>query len=421
MSILNPFSDDFKKSSFIINEDVFENIIIEKSDIDKFHYFKHQSKGLIKHFILKNGVQRQKSCDVTLIKKEDGMFTPRFNFYIWNTTKKTKEEFDRGEINKSFIKSNINLDDCYQEFLTLLDFLRSFDGIEIGDTAFQVVDKNAFFLNFKTQEEAQKIKDLSRIISEGNISEENIKKSLLDNRKQVLEEFKILLEYKNYWNTYYENNKKDIKGVGEEAVWHHFLKKYDWILGLNVDIRFIREFVDEANAGIPDTTGKGSPKTDQIGWSDYTTLIEFKTPNTHIFTEKKSETARANTWSFSSSFIDGVSQCLAQKTDWEKSHKSKDLINKKEEIIDQTKTRTVDPKSIFLIGSKFREISEISLNPEIITKRDTFERFRRNNRNVEIITFDELYERAYFVVYNKKSHNLEIKDEAEVKLENIPF
>ncbi len=420
MSNLNPFSDDFKKSSFTINEDVFENIIIENSVIDKFYYFKHQSKGLIKHFILKKGVQCQKSCDVALIKKENGMLTPRFNFYIWNTTKKVKEEFDRGEINKSFIKSNISLDDCYQEFLTLLDFFGSFNGVEIGDTAFQVVDKNAFLHNFKTQEEAQKIKDLSQILSEGNISEEDIKKALLDNRKQVLEEFKRLLEDKNYWNTYHDKN-KDIKGTGEEAVWHYFLKKYDWILGLNVDIRFIREFIDEADAGIPNTIGKGNPEADQIGWSDYTTLIEFKTSNTNIFTEKKKNTSRANTWSFSSYFIDGVSQCLAQKTDWEKCHRSKDLISGKEEIIDQNKIRTVDPKSIFLIGSKFREISEISLNPEIITKRDTFERFRRNNRNVEIITFDELYERAYFVVYNKKPLDLEIKDKLEVKLEDLPF
>jgi len=414
MTNLNPFSDEFTKSSFIINEDNFEDISIEDSKIDRFYYFKNNKKGLIKHFILKKKFQTQKSCDVTLIKKESGNFTPRFNFYIWDITKKSKKQFTRKDINQNFIKSNIDLDDCYEELLALLDFLKSFESIEIGNTSFKVVDKNKFILDFKTQEEAQKIKDLSNIFLEGNISEEDVIKAFQDNRKKTLKEFKTLLEEPEYWSTYLENKKADIKGAGEEAVWHHFLKSNNWILGLNIDIRFIREFVNEVNTGIPDTTGKGSPKTDQIGWSDYTTLIEFKTPNTDIFTTiKRLTTARTNTWSFSDYFIDGVSQCLAQKFDWDKSHKCKDLVSNNHEVIDQRKTRTVDPKSIFIIGSKFREFSEHLTNPDIITKRDTFERFRRNNRNVEIITFDELYERAYFIVYNEKPLNLVINDQTE--------
>lgn len=35
-------------------------------------------------------------------------------------------------------------------------------------------------------------------------------------------------------------------------------------------------------------------------------------------------------------------------------------------------------------------------------KSDCFERFRRDIRNVEIITFDELFERAYHIVYSEK-------------------
>ena len=421
MIALNPFTDEFTSLSFIINEDNFEDISIEDSAIDKFYYFKNKQKGLIKHFILKKGSRAQKSCDVTLIKQDSGKFTPRFNFYIWDITKKSKKEFERKELNQNFIKSNISLNDCYQEFLALLDFLKSFENIEIGDTSFKVVDKNKFILNFKTQEEVQKIKDLSQIFLEGDISEEDVIKALSDNRKKNLEEFRTLLQDTSYWNIYFENNKADIKGTGEEAVWHHFLKSNDWIIGLNVDIRFIKEFVDEVNTGIPDTTGKGSPNTDQIGWSDYTTLIEFKTPNTDIFTKPKKSTSRANTWSFSDSFIDGISQCLAQKFDWDKTHKTKDLLNNSQKIIDQNKTRTVDPKSIFIIGSKSREFSENSTNTNIITKRDTFERFRRNNRNVEIITFDELYERAYFIVYNEKTLDLDkITDNSIINPKYLP-
>ena len=37
-----------------------------------------------------------------------------------------------------------------------------------------------------------------------------------------------------------------------------------------------------------------------------------------------------------------------------------------------------------------------------ITKTKTLERFRRNSRNVDVLTYDELFERAYNIVYSKK-------------------
>lgn len=38
-------------------------------------------------------------------------------------------------------------------------------------------------------------------------------------------------------------------------------------------------------------------------------------------------------------------------------------------------------------------------------KRKTLELFRRDSRNVEIITYDELLERASFIVLNEHSTN----------------
>ena len=99
---------------------------------------------------------------------------------------------------------------------------------------------------------------------------------------------------------------------GDEAVWHHFLKENSWILGLNADLRFISDFVDEAKVGIEDSSGKSSPKVDMLGVSHYTTLVELKTPETMIFKKEKGARSRTNTWEFSSDFISGISQCLVQ-------------------------------------------------------------------------------------------------------------
>jgi len=57
-----------------------------------------------------------------------------------------------------------------------------------------------------------------------------------------------------------------------------------------------------------------------------------------------------------------------------------------------------DSKTILLIGS-WSEVED-TLEPEgvKIIKKKTFELFRRDSRNVEIITYDELYKRAQFIV-----------------------
>jgi len=51
----------------------------------------------------------------------------------------------------------------------------------------------------------------------------------------------------------------------------------------------------------------------------------------------------------------------------------------------------VKPKGIIVIGC----LSEVKEDPD---KRSTFELFRQSVHGVEIITFDELYERARFIV-----------------------
>ena len=94
---------------------------------------------------------------------------------------------------------------------------------------------------------------------------------------------------------------------------------------------------------------------------------------------------------------------IGQKSDWDKFHKNKNIVDANDKVINQDISRTVDPKTIFLIGNKTQEFSETSTNIDVFTKRDTFQRFRRNNRNLDIVTFDELYKRAYFIVYNKRS------------------
>ena len=201
-------------------------------------------------------------------------------------------------------------------------------------------------------------------------------------------------------NGLYREQHDNVKGQSEEAVWQHFLSTNAWILGLNVDIRFLQELMPEVHIGISDIRGQGGSKADILAIHDYTVLIELKKPSTKIFTDSKSDTARAGTWSFSRDFIDGISQCLAQKNQWLTSfeQKTKDITWNNGVSI-----RNIDPKVIFIIGNKTEEFPQDSLDQNIYSKRDTFESFRRNSRNVDIITYDELYKRAAAIVHGKSN------------------
>ena len=167
-----------------------------------------------------------------------------------------------------------------------------------------------------------------------------------------------------------------------------------------LDIKFIRDFFDEQKLGVENSKGKGSPKGDILGISDYTTLIELKHSNTQIFKKEKNK-SRANTWDFTPDFIEGISQCLAQKFTLDRNYDSKEFINDEEIRIDKNKTLTIDPKTVFVIGNRRNEFPH-NLVDGNYTKSETFELFRRNNRNIDIITFDELFERAYHIVFSER-------------------
>jgi hypothetical protein len=58
------------------------------------------------------------------------------------------------------------------------------------------------------------------------------------------------------------------------------------------------------------------------------------------------------------------------------------------------------PKSYLVIGSMGEFVSEHGVNKD---KLRSFELLRKNTSNPEIITFDELYERARFIVHHNQS------------------
>ncbi|WP_457584101.1 Shedu anti-phage system protein SduA domain-containing protein [Ensifer canadensis] len=62
--------------------------------------------------------------------------------------------------------------------------------------------------------------------------------------------------------------------------------------------------------------------------------------------------------------------------------------------------RTRDPKAILVIG-RGAEIEGVGTARDAEVRRDTFELFRRHTRSLDIVTFDELLERARFITRDR--------------------
>ncbi len=201
--------------------------------------------------------------------------------------------------------------------------------------------------------------------------------NLILGRRQALETFEAQLA----------------KGDWAEAGWQDFFERQSWVFGYGLDYRVMRPFDREMVVGIGGTDNREKPTVDYLmNFTDYSVLVEVKRPDTPIFQQRRS--GRSGTWRFSNEFMDAVSQVLEQKAEWLAQVQSRQHYDKSGTR--QLTTRARDPKAILVIGQG-AEIEGTGNIRDAEVRRDTFELFRRDTRNLDIVTFDELLERASFI------------------------
>lgn len=240
------------------------------------------------------------------------------------------------------------------------------------------------------RKDGQKI--IEELINSGIITSTDIVN--IGYRKKQLEIFDKLLNQANYFVTYISENK--LKDTRHESAWQHFFQSNDWIFGYGLDYRFLGILQKEAHVSSTDVAGKGDVINDfLLGCNKFTVLVELKRHDTPLFGKDKN---RSNSWTLSDDLISGLSQILEQKASWQvfaETNASGNFDDKGNLI----KQKTVDPKSILVIGSTKQFNGD---NKENQIKAKTFELFRRDSRNIEILTYDELYERAKFIIEHKQ-------------------
>jgi len=291
----------------------------------------------------------------------------------------------------------------FKQIIGYLQLLSELNLADVNERRIALADDNLPNLDDETKKKIKTLllrKDGQQIIEEalasGIITSTDIVN--IGYRKKQLEIFDRLINQADYFAIYISENK--LTDIRHESVWQHFFNSNDWIFGYGLDYRFLGILQKEAHVSNTDVAGKGAVINDfLLGCNKFTVLVELKKHDTPLFGKDKN---RSNSWTLSDDLISGLSQILEQKASWQvfAETNANGNFDDKGNLIKQ---KAVDPKSILVIGSTKQFIGDDKENQ---IKAKTFELFRRDSRNIEILTYDELYERAKFIVEHKKKDSV---------------
>jgi hypothetical protein len=220
------------------------------------------------------------------------------------------------------------------------------------------------------------------------------------NRVRALETFKENLDGKN----------------ADESFWQSFFTENAWIFGYGLNYQFLHLLNDQPDYGGRNYTGMGSQKGDFLMHTKadvrFTVLVEIKTPETKLLSynkdaPRKVKNPRNDVWLLSSDLLGAISQIQVNARTWTIDSQKAENVRP----LEHSNIYTVEPKGILIIGNT----KELNRNEGVVS---CFETFRRNIVNPEILTFDELYERAKFIVNNKSQSEV---PQSEEQKDDLPF
>lgn len=244
--------------------------------------------------------------------------------------------------------------------------------------------------------------DLLTELLNTNISPAEI--AMVSRRKEQLKIFEKLLNDSDYFDRTRNElgaNKRD------EDVWQQFFESNTWIFGYGLNY-FLNSPLDNEKFEKVVTGSnfdRGGKRIDALlKTKGFISSLSFGEIKTHrkVLLKEVSSPYRSESWQISDELSGGIAQ--VQKTVQMSLH----TINTRTSITDNQGNPTNEelylyqPKSFLIIGSLQEFIVEGGINEQ---KYSSFELFRKNITNPEIITFDELYERAKFIVTSEVEKN----------------
>lgn len=281
------------------------------------------------------------------------------------------------------------------EIKVLGDFIKSIKDLQIeDDNGFKITDKELKKL-ILTKEQAFSIykdnQSLFEEILEDNVTQEDITNLIY--KKEQLTYFDNLLNNE----TFFEEEKVRLQIIKDETLWQTFFESNTWIFGFGlqyvINIPLESKKLEQVVEGF-DIINRGK-RTDALmkskGIINSLCFAEIKTHKTKLL----NGAYRPSVFPPSNELSGGIAQ--VQKTI---QSSIENLINKINPTDNEGNPTGEEiflykPKSFLLVGNLNEFITEFGVNKE---KYSSFELYRRSIKDIEIITFDELLERAKFII-----------------------
>lgn len=292
------------------------------------------------------------------------------------------------------------------EITTLYNFLRNIEVLPLQSAAGQKLDDKFVGELVLTREQALRLiddqPDLVTELLKNQITARDVAE--LGHRRAQLVEFHKLLVDKSHFETVR-------KGLGPnkriEDVWQTFFERNNWIFGYGLNYFFNSALdgkrLEQLIKGY-DITGSGK-RVDALlktrGIVSALAFGEIKTHETPLM-KKVAQAYRAECWQVADELSGGIAQ--VQKTVQLALENIGSRLDTTGDGGDPTGESLFlyQPKAFLVIGSLSEFQAQHGINRE---KYSSFELFRRSVTNPEIVTFDELYERAKFIVESGERPN----------------
>lgn len=216
-------------------------------------------------------------------------------------------------------------------------------------------------------------------------------------RKRQLERFRTYLYIKGEFEAYLA----DANIKRPERGWQLFFEENQWILGYGLTFVFAQALegrtLEQVTSGYS-VQGPGKRVDALLRTHGFVNALCFVELKTHLTPLTQKDTYRAGVWPISGELAGGIGQ--VQKT----VHDAVSLIRGRLASVDADGAQTGEvsylykPRSIVVAGNLREFQSGEALNE---TRYSCFEMFRRSLKEPEIVTYDELYERARFIVEDR--------------------
>jgi Domain of unknown function (DUF4263) len=391
------------KNTFDVANGEFSTIEIRAASPDlKFYYFYDgQKHELIKDFVLHEGPKVMTLCRVTLI--HDGeKYSPRLHFWKKDKTKPTSQpgqaatEEPPDNTEPQRVKASVNIDDGHTNLWKLINYLQGSTDLSVPQDLITVVTgDSAQLLELFNNSDRDDLLTAVGTYLDGQLTKNDL--NLLASRKREIERFCAMLTNAQFFSE--EKSRLGKKSV--EAMWQAFFEENPWIFGYGLNL-ISAEAIDgqkleQITTGNSVLGGAGK-RSDAVlrmrGVISSLLFCEIKRHDTKLLASTAYRPP--DVYRPSDELVGAVSQ--VQKTA-DKALRGIDTYIREHFEDDGTPTglvvATVRPRQVVVSGRSTEFAVGGSLNPE---KLSSFEFYRRSILDTEIITFDELYERARFIV-----------------------